>query len=147
MKALVYKGPKAVSLDKVPDAEIEQPTDVLVEGTTTNICGSDLHMYEVLGHETLGIVREVGKAVYSLKVIGCGFCENCERGFTGFCLTASPGSVGAAYGFAGMGPESGKPRPSQIVSHELPLSQAPDAYQNFDARKSGLTKVVLKPAA
>ena len=46
MKALVYKGPREVSVDKVPDAEIEQPTDVLVEVQTTNICGSDLHMYE-----------------------------------------------------------------------------------------------------
>lgn len=125
MKALVYKGPKEVSVDKVPDAKIEQPTDVLVEVTTTNICGSDLHMYEgrtnvekgkVLGHETMGIVREVGKAVCSVSVgdyvclpfnIGCGFCANCERGFTGFCLTANPGSVGAAYGFAGMGPYNG----------------------------------------
>ena len=125
MKALVYKGPREVSVDKVPDAEIEQPTDVLVEVQTTNICGSDLHMYEgrtnvekgkVLGHETMGIVREIGKAVYSVKVgdyvclpfnIGCGFCKNCERGLTGYCLTAYPGFAGAAYGFAGMGPYSG----------------------------------------
>ncbi len=125
MKALVYNGPKDVSVKEVPDAKIEKPTDVLVEITTTNICGSDLHMYEgrtdvetgkVLGHENLGKVVEVGKAVDTIGVgdyvclpfnIGCGFCENCERGLTGFCLTTNPGTAGAAYGFAGMGPYSG----------------------------------------
>ena len=126
MKALVYHGTKDVSVDSVPDAKIEKPTDVVVKITTTNICGSDLHMYEgrttvakgtVLGHENLGRVEEVGNAVDTVKVgdyvclpfnIGCGFCANCERGLTGFCLTcAEPGSAGAAYGFAGMGPYSG----------------------------------------
>lgn len=125
MKALVYNGPKDVSVKEVPDAKIEKATDVLVEITATNICGSDLHMYEgrtnvetgkVLGHENLGKVVEVGKAVDTIEVgdyvclpfnIGCGFCENCERGLTGFCLTTNPGTAGAAYGFAGMGPYSG----------------------------------------
>ncbi len=125
MKALVYNGPKDVSVEEVADAKIEKATDVLVEITSTNICGSDLHMYEgrtdvekgkVLGHENLGKVVEVGEAVDSLKVgdyvclpfnIACGYCENCERGLTGFCLTTNPGSAGAAYGFAGMGPYSG----------------------------------------
>ncbi len=46
MKALVYHGPKKVSVDKVPDAKIEKLTDVVIQLTTTNICGSDLHMYE-----------------------------------------------------------------------------------------------------
>ncbi len=126
MRALVYHGTKDVRIDKVPDAKIEKPTDVVVKITTTNICGSDLHMYEgrtnvesgkVLGHENLGRVEEVGKAVDTVRVgdsvclpfnIGCGFCANCERGLTGYCLTcAVPGSAGAAYGFAGMGPYNG----------------------------------------
>src|ERR1700722_19754992 len=125
MKALVYNGPRDVRIKEVPDAKIEKPTDVLVRITTTNICGSDLHMYEgrtnvekgkVLGHENLGQVIEVGAAVDRVKVgdwvclpfnIACGFCKNCERGLTGFCLTANPGNAGAAYGFAGMGPYSG----------------------------------------
>ena len=47
MKALVYHGTKDVSVDSVPDAKIEKPTDVVVKITTTNICGSDLHMYEI----------------------------------------------------------------------------------------------------
>jgi len=125
MKALVYNGPCDVQVKDMPDATIEKPTDVLVRVTTTNICGSDLHMYEgrtsmetgrILGHENMGEVIAVGDAVDRVKVgdmvclpfnIGCGFCENCERGLSGFCLTANPGTAGAAYGFAGMGPYSG----------------------------------------
>jgi len=125
MKALVYNGPRNVTVQEVPDARIERPTDVLVKITTTNICGSDLHMYEgrtdvepgtVLGHENLGEVIEIGSAVDQVKLgdrvclpfnISCGFCKNCERGLTGFCLTANPGSAGAAYGYSGMGPYSG----------------------------------------
>lgn len=130
MKALVYHGPKKVSVDKVPDAKLEKLTDVVIELTTTNICGSDLHMYEgrtdvekgkILGHENLGVVVDVGKAVDGLKKgdkvvlpfnVGCGFCANCERGLSGYCLTCAdpsvmPGMAGAAYGFAGMGPYSG----------------------------------------
>ena len=125
MKALVYNGPMDVQVKSVPDAKIERPTDVLVEITSSNICGSDLHMYEgrtnmeigrILGHENLGVVTEVGRAVDRVRVgdrvclpfnIGCGFCENCERGLTGFCLTVNPGFAGGAYGFAGMGPYSG----------------------------------------
>jgi threonine dehydrogenase-like Zn-dependent dehydrogenase len=125
MRALVYRGPRDVAIQDVPDARIEQPTDVLVKITTTNICGSDLHMYEgrtdveegkVLGHENMGTVIEVGPAVSRVKVgdfvslpfnIGCGFCKNCERGLTGFCLTVNPGFAGGAYGYADMGPYQG----------------------------------------
>jgi glutathione-independent formaldehyde dehydrogenase len=130
MKALVYHGPRKVSVDKVPDAKLEKLTDVVIELTTTNICGSDLHMYEgrtdvekgkILGQENLGVVVEVGKAVDTIKKgdkvvlpfnVGCGFCANCERGLSGYCLTCAdasvmPGMAGAAYGFAGMGPYSG----------------------------------------
>jgi glutathione-independent formaldehyde dehydrogenase len=125
MKAVVYDGPRNVKVKEVPDARLERPTDALVKITSTNICGSDLHMYEgrtdvekgkVLGHENLGRVAEVGEAVDRIKVgdlvclpfnISCGFCRNCERGFTGFCLTTNPGNAGAAYGYAGMGPYQG----------------------------------------
>jgi glutathione-independent formaldehyde dehydrogenase len=127
MKALVYDGPRQVSVKDVPDARIERPTDVLVRITTTNICGSDLHMYEGrtdfetgrwFGHENLGEVIEVGDGVDKVKVgervvlpfnISCGFCKNCERGFTNYCLTTHPDPqmAGAAYGFADMGPWQG----------------------------------------
>lgn len=125
MKALVYSGPRDVKVEEVPDPRIERPTDALVRITSTNICGSDLHMYEgrtsvekgkVLGHENVGEVIEIGDAVVRVKVgdrvclpfnIACGFCKNCERGETGFCLTTNPGSAGAAYGYAEMGPYNG----------------------------------------
>ncbi|AFE08762.1 glutathione-independent formaldehyde dehydrogenase [Corallococcus coralloides DSM 2259] len=126
MKALVYEGPRKVSVKEVPDAKIERPTDAVVRIRSTNICGSDLHMYEgrtdmesgrVLGHENLGEVVEVGSAVDKLKVgdwvavpfnVSCGHCENCEHGLTAFCLKANPsGTAGAAYGFADMGPYNG----------------------------------------
>jgi glutathione-independent formaldehyde dehydrogenase len=121
MKALVYNGPRDVSVSEVPDARIEAPTDVLVKITSTNICGSDLHIYEgrapleegqAIGHENLGEVIEVGDAVVKVKVgdmvclpfnIACGFCRNCEKGLTGFCLTVNPEMPGGAYGYPSMG--------------------------------------------
>ena len=127
MKAVVYNGPHNVSVNDVPDAKIERPTDALVRITSTNICGSDLHMYEgrtdlekgkIIGHENLGQVIEIGNAVDRIKVgdmvclpfnIACGFCDNCIRGLTGFCLTTNPNPkmAGAAYGYADMGPYNG----------------------------------------
>ena len=127
MKAVVYNGPRDVIVKDMPDAKIERPADVLVKITSTNICGSDLHMYEgrtdfekgrIIGHENLGEVVEIGSAVDRIKVgdmvcvpfnIGCGFCRNCEAGLTAFCLTTNPDPkmAGAAYGFADMGPYPG----------------------------------------
>lgn len=127
MKAVVYNGPHDVSVKDVTDAKIERPTDVLVRITATNICGSDLHMYEgrtdfetgrTFGHENMGEVIEVGDGVDKVKVgervvlpfnISCGFCKNCERGLTNYCLTTQPdpAGAGAAYGFAAMGPWAG----------------------------------------
>jgi threonine dehydrogenase-like Zn-dependent dehydrogenase len=125
MKALVYQGPRDVRIKNVPDVKIQEPTDVLVKITTTNICGSDLHMYEgrtdmergrVLGHENVGQVVEVGNAVRNMKVgewvclpfnVSCGYCKNCESGQTSACLTMNPGQAGAAYGYADMGPFEG----------------------------------------
>ncbi len=127
MQALVYNGARDVEVKDVPDARIERPTDVLVRVTATNICGSDLHMYEgrtdlesgrVLGHENLGVVAEIGGGVEKVRVgdrvclpfnIGCGFCRNCEEGMSSYCLTTNPDTsmAGAAFGFAGMGPYHG----------------------------------------
>src|SRR3712207_162 len=127
VKAVVYDGPRQVSVTDVPDARIERATDVLVRITSANICGSDLHMYEGrtdfepgrwFGHENLGQVVEVGDGVDKVQVgdwvvlpfnIACGFCKNCERQLTNYCLTAQPEQnlAGAAYGFADMGPWAG----------------------------------------
>jgi glutathione-independent formaldehyde dehydrogenase len=127
MKAVTYNGPRDVSVSEVDDARIEIGTDAIVRITSTNICGSDLHMYEgrtdfeqgrTFGHENLGQVVEVGDACQKVQVgdwvclpfnIACGHCANCERGFTNYCLIAQPAQnmAGAAYGFADMGPWQG----------------------------------------
>jgi glutathione-independent formaldehyde dehydrogenase len=125
VRAVVYHGPREMSVDDVPDAAMEESTDVIVKITSTNICGSDLHMYDgrtnlepgmVVGHENLGEVVEVGPAVATLRPgdrvclpfnVACGFCKNCERGLTAFCLNVNPPNAGGAYGYANMGPYRG----------------------------------------
>jgi glutathione-independent formaldehyde dehydrogenase len=127
MKAVVYEGAFSVSVADVPEPRIEDPQDVIVKITSTNICGSDLHMYEgrtnvergkVLGHENMGVVQETGQAVKNFKAgdrvsvpfnVACGTCHNCLHGWTSFCLRANPteGVDGGAYGYASMGPYAG----------------------------------------
>src|SRR3982075_331086 len=125
MKAVVYKEPFKVAVEEVDNPRMEHPNDVIVRVTSTAICGSDLHMYEgrtaaqpgiVFGHENMGIVEETGPGVTTLHKgdrvvmpfnVACGFCKNCERGFTGFCLTVNPGFAGGAYGYVAMGPYPG----------------------------------------
>jgi glutathione-independent formaldehyde dehydrogenase len=126
MRAVVYRKPFSVAVEEVPDPRIEHPNDVIVRITSTCICGSDLHMYEgrtaaepgiVFGHENLGIIEEAGSGVTTLEPgdrvvmpfnVACGFCQNCQAGFTGFCLTVNPsGFAGGAYGYVAMGPYPG----------------------------------------
>lgn len=125
MRAVVYKGPGKVAVEKVEDPRIESATDVIIRITTAGICGSDLHMYEgrtvakpgvVLGHENMGVVEEVGDAVLQIQAgdrvvlpfnIACGSCFNCARGLTHACLTLNPEGASAAYGYVGMGPYRG----------------------------------------
>jgi threonine dehydrogenase-like Zn-dependent dehydrogenase len=106
MKALTFHGRRDVRIDTVPDPAIEAPTDAIVRTTTTAICGSDLHLYEVLGplieegsilgHESMGIVEEVGSEVPELSPgdrvvipfqISCGSCFMCEQGLQTQCET------------------------------------------------------------
>lgn len=123
MKAVVFHGPREISVDEVPDPRIEAPLDAVVRITTANICGSDLHPYEgradmddgmVIGHENMGIVEEVGPGVERIRVgdrvsvpfnLACGTCRNCNDGWTSACLRANPsGQPGAGYGYPKMGP-------------------------------------------
>ncbi|MCU1515111.1 MAG: glutathione-dependent formaldehyde dehydrogenase [Microbacteriaceae bacterium] len=106
MKALTWQSTGKVSVEEVPDPQIVDPTDVIVKITSSAICGSDLHLYDVLGpfldrgdilgHEPMGIVVEVGSAVRNLAVgdrvvvpfvIACGECYMCKRGLTSQCET------------------------------------------------------------
>jgi threonine dehydrogenase-like Zn-dependent dehydrogenase len=106
MKALTWHGRRDVRVDNHPDPAIEQPTDAILRVTTTAICGSDLHLYEVLGpfieegsilgHEPMGIVEEVGSEVTELSQgdrvvipfqVACGSCFMCEQGLQTQCET------------------------------------------------------------
>jgi glutathione-independent formaldehyde dehydrogenase len=161
MKAVVYKGPREVAVEDVPDAKIEHPADAVVRITTTNICGSDLHMYEgrtnveegkVLGHENMGIVEEVGAACFFVKKgdrvsvpfnIACGVCRNCQDGWTSFCTNMNPteGVDGAAYGYANMGPYRGGQAQYLRVPHaDFNLLELPpgDEHENDFAMLSDI---------
>lgn len=121
MKAVVLEETRKIVVREIPDAEIRESTDILLRLTSTAICGTDLHFYEgrmrglegqVIGHEALGVVEEVGSAVNSVKRgdrvvvpthICCGFCAMCSDGNSSACLTTNPGSAGAAYGYPNKG--------------------------------------------
>lgn len=109
MKALVWHGRYHMQCDNVPDPVIEEPTDMIVKVTSTAICGSDLHLYngyampmekgDILGHEFMGTVVEVGSEVKKHKigdrvvvpfVIACGHCIYCEKQLTSFCQNTNP---------------------------------------------------------
>jgi len=113
VRALTWHGKRDVRVDEVPDPRIEQPTDAVVKVTSTAICGSDLHLYEVLGpflkpgdilgHEPMGIVEEVGSEVTHIKPgdrvvipfnISCGSCWMCSRGLFAQCETTQNRETG-----------------------------------------------------
>jgi threonine dehydrogenase-like Zn-dependent dehydrogenase len=106
MRALTWQKTAKVSVETVPDPKIQEPTDAIVRITSTAICGSDLHLYDVLGmfidqgdilgHEPMGIVEEVGPQVTHIKPgdrvvvpfnISCGHCWMCSRGLFAQCET------------------------------------------------------------
>jgi threonine dehydrogenase-like Zn-dependent dehydrogenase len=106
MKAVTWQGKRDVRVDSVPDPEIREPTDAIIKVTASGICGSDLHLYEVLGsfidpgdvlgHEPMGIVEEVGAEVTHIKPgdrvvvpfnVSCGHCFMCDQGLQSQCET------------------------------------------------------------
>ncbi len=106
MKAVAWHGKEDVRVDTVPDPKIEEPTDAIVRTTSTAICGSDLHLYSVLGmwleegdiigHEPMGVVEEVGSEVNHIRPgdrvvmpfnISCGHCFMCDRQLYAQCET------------------------------------------------------------
>src|ERR671915_996777 len=121
MKALVWHGKRDVRVDNVPDPTIREPTDAIIRITSTAICGSDLPLYEVLGpfleegdilgHEPMGIVEEVGPEVTHIAPgdrvvipfnISCGECFMCGQGLQSQCETTQvreQGSGAALFGY------------------------------------------------
>ena len=106
MRAVTWHGKRDVRVDEVPDPKIEEPTDAVIRVTSTAICGSDLHLYEVLGpfmtegdvlgHEPMGVVEEVGAEVTHIAPgdrvvvpfnISCGSCWMCTHGLQSQCET------------------------------------------------------------
>ncbi|WP_409484751.1 zinc-dependent alcohol dehydrogenase [Arsenicicoccus dermatophilus] len=124
MKALTWQGVEQVSVETVPDPAVQLPTDAVVRVTSTAICGSDLHLYrvlgpylkagDVLGHEFMGIVEEVGSEVGTLEVgdrvvvpfnISCGHCFMCRIGKQSQCETTQvreQGKGAALFGYTSM---------------------------------------------
>jgi len=121
MKAVVWHGTEDVRVDEVPDPTIQAPTDAIVRITSTAICGSDLHLYKVLsmymeegdilGHEPMGVVEEVGSEVTDIKPgdrvvmpfnIACGHCFMCDLDLQSQCETTQvreQGKGAALFGY------------------------------------------------
>jgi threonine dehydrogenase-like Zn-dependent dehydrogenase len=121
MKAVAWHGKRDVRVDNVPDPRIQRPTDAVVRITSSGICGSDLHLYEVLGpfinegdvlgHEPMGIVEEVGSDVKQIAPgdrvvipfnISCGHCYMCQQGLQSQCETTQvrhQGKGAALFGY------------------------------------------------
>ncbi|HET7570657.1 MAG TPA: zinc-dependent alcohol dehydrogenase [Gammaproteobacteria bacterium] len=121
MKAVTFHGKEDFRVDNVPDPKIQQPTDAIIRITSTGICGSDLHLYSVLtmfleegdiiGHEPMGIVEEVGSEVKDIKPgdrvvvpfnISCGHCWMCDHGLFAQCETTQVrdhGNGAALFGY------------------------------------------------
>lgn len=121
MRALTYQGKRDVRVETVPDPKIQDPTDIIVKITSTGICGSDLHLYEVLGpyldpgdilgHEPMGIVEEVGPEVHAVAPgdrvvipfnVSCGHCYMCGQGLHSQCETTQVrerGSGASLFGY------------------------------------------------
>ena len=124
MRAVVWEGKNKIEVNNVPDPQILNPRDAIVKVCLTAICGSDLHIYDgfiptmkagdVLGHEFMGEVVEVGREVKNLAkgdwvvvpfTISCGRCFFCERGLWSLCDNTNPNASMAdnLYGFSGAG--------------------------------------------
>ena len=120
MRAVTWQGPKDMRVEHVPDPKIEEDTDVVIRVTTTGLCGSDLHLYEVLapfmepgdivGHEPMGIVEEVGPGVSHLDVgdrvvipfnVSCGHCWMCQRSLQSQCETTQNHEFGTGASLLG----------------------------------------------
>jgi threonine dehydrogenase-like Zn-dependent dehydrogenase len=142
MRAVTYHGKRDVRVDTVPDPAIEEPTDAIVRITSTGICGSDLHLYEVLGafidegdilgHEPMGIVEAVGDAVKHIAPgdrvvipfnVSCGHCWMCEQDLQSQCETTQVRAYGKGASLLGYTKLYG-----QVPGGQAELLRVPQAH-------------------
>jgi threonine dehydrogenase-like Zn-dependent dehydrogenase len=124
MKALTWQGTEQVEVSEVPDPQILEPSDIIIQVTSTAICGSDLHLFgvlgpylkpgDILGHEAMGIVMETGPRIRNLAAgdrvvvpfnISCGYCWMCSRGLFAQCETTQvrdQGKGAALFGYTSL---------------------------------------------
>ncbi len=157
MKALVYHAPRDVRIDEVPDPKLLRPSDAIVRITSTAICGSDLHLVngyiptvqkgDIIGHEFMGVVSQIGDAVTHVKVgdrvivpftISCGGCLYCKQGLVTLCDNSNPNaplgdaltghSPGGLYGYSHAfgGYPGGQAEYARIVFADANLFRVPD---------------------
>lgn len=141
MRAVTWQGRRDVRVETVPDPQIQEPTDAVIRVTSSGLCGSDLHLYEVLGpymspgdvlgHEPIGIVEEVGSAVDGLAVgdrvvvpfqISCEACWMCERGLQSQCETTQVRATGKGAALLGYSALYGQVPGGQAELLRVPLA-------------------------
>ena len=142
MRAVTWQGKRDVRVETVPDPTIEHPTDAIIKVTSTAICGSDLHLYEVLGpymtagdvlgHEPMGIVEEVGSAVTNIGVgdrvvipfnIACGSCWMCDHDLMSQCETTQVHEHGTGAALLGFSKLYGQVAGGQAEYLRVPQAQ------------------------
>ena len=149
MRAVCWEGKEKIQVETVPDPVILNPRDAIIKVTTTAICGSDLHIYDgyiptmqkgdVLGHEFMGEVVEVGKDNTRLKVgdrvvvpftIACGRCYFCKEQLWSLCDNSNPNAWMAEklYGYSGVGPV-------RLLAHVRRLSRRPGGIRPRPVRR------------
>jgi threonine dehydrogenase-like Zn-dependent dehydrogenase len=146
MKAVTWPGKRDVRVEEAPDPRIELPTDAIIKVTSTNICGSDLHLYEtlgafmtpgdVLGHEAMGTVVEVGAEVTAIGVgdrvvipfqMSCGHCFMCNERLYSQCETTQVTEYGTGAALFGYSKLYGEVPGGQAASDSRRAARGPAA--------------------
>ncbi|MGH2353273.1 MAG: alcohol dehydrogenase catalytic domain-containing protein [Chloroflexota bacterium] len=169
MKAVCWYGKNDVRVETVPEPRIINPRDAIVKVSSTVICGSDLHLYDgyiptmqqgdIVGHEFMGQVVEVGPAVDNLTAgervavpftIACGGCFYYKLNFGAAFGKGLTLKMGQTHVHKYLRPlleriQRGEIDPSFIIAHRLRLDEAPQGYATFKHREDGCVKVVMTP--
>jgi threonine dehydrogenase-like Zn-dependent dehydrogenase len=159
MKAVVWHGSEDVRVDDVTDPRLQEPTDAIIRVTSTAICGSDLHLYggkvikleegDILGHEPMGVVEEVGAAVQHISPgdrvvvpfnISCGACFMCDQGPFSQCETTQVREHGKGAALFGYTHLYGGVPGGQAEYLRVPQAQFGTAAARPGARRCGRSR-------